>query len=120
MREFLAFRESLGMTILPLTGGGDVFALSAGRSPERGLVPLLADRDLTDNGVEVDLCGHRARMAAGPAALALMTRAPLLHPVSIRYERLEPAQPEARASSSPCTTGSRCPTTGTTRDKAWR
>ena len=24
--EFLAFRESLGMTILPLTGGGDVFA----------------------------------------------------------------------------------------------
>ena len=39
------------------------------------IVALLADRDLTDRGVEVDLCGHRARMAAGPAALALATGA---------------------------------------------
>lgn len=83
--EFLAFRESLGMTILPLTGGGDVFAQLRSHLTSPVLVPLLADRDLTARGIEVDLCGHRARVAAGPAALALATGA-VLHPVSIHYE----------------------------------
>ena len=86
--EFLAFRESLGMTILPLTGGGDVFAQLRGHLTKPVLMPLLADRDLTDRGIEVDLCGHRSKMAAGPAALALASGVGL-HPVSIRYERLE-------------------------------
>jgi phosphatidylinositol dimannoside acyltransferase len=86
--EFLAFRESLGMTILPLTGGGDVFAELRARLTGPVLMPLLADRDLTRRGVEVDLCGHRTKMAAGPAALSLATGAALF-PVSIRYERLE-------------------------------
>lgn len=85
-REFLRFREGLGMRILPLTGGVDPFPhlLEAARGP--GLIPLLADRDLTRRGVEVDFCGHRARMAAGPAALALAAGCPLF-PVSIRHER---------------------------------
>jgi KDO2-lipid IV(A) lauroyltransferase len=86
--EFLAFRESLGKTILPLTGGGDVFAQLRGHLTKPVLMPLLADRDLTDRGIEVDLCGHRSKMAAGPAALALATGT-ALHPVSIHYERLE-------------------------------
>lgn len=86
--EFLAFRESLGMTILPLTGGGDVFAQLRGHLTKPVLMPLLADRDLTDRGIEVDLLGHRSRMAAGPAALSLATGAALF-PVSIHYERLE-------------------------------
>ena len=86
--EFLAFRESLGMTILPLTGGGDVFAQLRGHLARPVVMPLLADRDLTERGIEVDLCGHRAKMAAGPAALALASRA-ALHPVTIHYERLE-------------------------------
>lgn len=86
--EFLAFRESLGMTILPLTGGGDVFAQLRGHLTRPVLMPLLADRDLTDRGIEVDLCGHRSKMAAGPAALSLATGA-ALHPVSIHYERLD-------------------------------
>ena len=85
--EFLAFREGLGMTILPLTGGPDVFSelRRAARTPGT-IVPLLADRDLTARGVDVDFCGQAARMAAGPAALALAERRPL-HPVSIRHER---------------------------------
>lgn len=83
--EFLAFRESLGMTILPLTGGGDVFAQLRGHLSKPVLMPLLADRDLTARGVQVDLCGHRAAMAPGPAALSLATGAALF-PVSIRYE----------------------------------
>jgi KDO2-lipid IV(A) lauroyltransferase len=89
--EFLAFRESLGMTILPLTGGGDVFAELRGHLTRPVVMPLLADRDLTARGLEVDLCGHRARMAAGPAALTVATGA-ALHPVSIHSEP-DPARP---------------------------
>ncbi len=85
-REFLSYRERLGMTIHPLTGAGEslpklVEALRAG-----AIVPLLADRDLTRRGVEVDFCGHRARMAAGPALLAIETGRALF-PISTYYER---------------------------------
>lgn len=90
-QEFLAFRESLGLEIVALSGsGGGVFRelVRAVRAPGRGgIVPLLADRDLTARGVEVDLFGERARVAAGPAALAVATGAPLCTAV-ISYERL--------------------------------
>ena len=76
-RDFLEFRESLGMTIIPLTGGGDPFVALKQAIGRGEFVALLADRDLTHNGVEVDLCGHRARMAKGPAVLSVMTKAPL-------------------------------------------
>lgn len=85
-REFLAFRESLGMTIIPLTGGVNPFPALREAARRPGLIPLLADRDLTSRGVDVRLCGHRARMAAGPAALALAERRPLF-PATIRHER---------------------------------
>ncbi|MFC7492242.1 MULTISPECIES: phosphatidylinositol mannoside acyltransferase [unclassified Knoellia] len=84
--EFLEFRTGLGMTIHPLTGGPPPFPLLREATGRRGLIPLLADRDLSRDGVEVDFCGVPARMAAGPAALALTTRRPLF-PVSIRHER---------------------------------
>lgn len=90
--QFVAYREALGMTILPLTGGQPPFPTLVRTVHAGGLVPLLADRDLTDSGVEVTLCGHRARMASGPAALALATGAPL-HPVTVTYE---PASEDAR------------------------
>ncbi|HEV7173514.1 phosphatidylinositol mannoside acyltransferase [Pedococcus sp.] len=83
--DFLAFRESLGMTILPLTGGPDVFAELRGHLTSPVVMPLLADRDLTARGIEVELCGHRTSMAAGPAALSLATGVQLF-PVSIHYE----------------------------------
>jgi KDO2-lipid IV(A) lauroyltransferase len=90
--RFLAFRESLGMEILPLTGGGNVFGTLIQRVKNGGFVPLLCDRDLTDKGVPVTLLGETARMAAGPAALAIVTGAPLL-PLNIHYERLPAGAP---------------------------
>ena len=89
-QEFLAFREGLGMTIFPLTGGRDVFRellRAVGSGSGAGLVPLVADRDLTHRGIEVSLFGAPARVAAGPAALAVSTGAPLFA-ASIWYERL--------------------------------
>ena len=53
---------------------------------EGQFICLLADRDLSGGGVPVQLCGHPARMAKGPAALALLTGAPL-YAVSVHYER---------------------------------
>ncbi|GII58182.1 lipid A biosynthesis lauroyl acyltransferase [Planotetraspora thailandica] len=80
--RFMAYRENLGMEVLPLTarGGGSAMAfgtlakrLRAGRA-----VCLPAERDLTDSGVEVDFFGARTRMAPGPALLAVQTGAALL------------------------------------------
>ena len=113
-RDFLAFRESLGMTIIPLTGAGDPF-LALKQAIGRGaFVALLADRDLTRNGVEVDLCGHRARMAKGPAVLSVMTKAPLFT-ATVWYED-EPSLPSGKRvviEMIPVPT----PAEGTTRDK---
>jgi len=83
--EFLAFRERLGMRIIPLTGGSDVFRELTAACRSGALVALLADRDLTKGGIEVDFCGQRARMAVGPAALAVNTGA-ALHPCIVHYE----------------------------------
>jgi len=83
--DFLAFRERLGMRIIPLTGGSDVFRELTRACRSGALVALLADRDLTNGGIEVDFCGQRARMAIGPAALAVNTGA-ALYPCTLYYE----------------------------------
>ncbi|HEY6795586.1 MAG TPA: phosphatidylinositol mannoside acyltransferase, partial [Kineosporiaceae bacterium] len=91
-QRFMRFRQQLGMEILPLTGGGDVFGILVRRLRKGGFVPLLADRDLTATGVVVRLFGEQARMATGPASLALVSGAALF-PVSIHYERLPAGAP---------------------------
>jgi len=96
--EFVALREHNGLTIIPLDDGRDVFrnllrAVKGGGA----LVPLLADRDLTSRGIEVDMFGHRARVAAGPAALAVSTRTALFATM-IRHERLHGAARRAAGS----------------------
>ncbi|WP_353508923.1 phosphatidylinositol mannoside acyltransferase [Intrasporangium sp.] len=85
-QEFVAFRNAIDMDIIPLTGGDDPFAalVQAARAGGR-LIALASDRDLTSNGVEVDLVGHPARMAKGPAVLSLLTGAPL-YCAAIHYE----------------------------------
>jgi lauroyl/myristoyl acyltransferase len=83
--RFVAFRESLGMEVLPLTGGErPPYDLLADRLRGGGVLCLLADRDLTATGVDVDFFGSPARMPAGPAALAHDTGAALL-PVTLWY-----------------------------------
>ncbi|RKS77721.1 KDO2-lipid IV(A) lauroyltransferase [Motilibacter peucedani] len=112
--RFVAYRERLGLRILPLTGGGNVVAelrtwLRAGNG-----VCLLCDRDLTASGVEVTLLGEPARLAPGPALLALQTGAPL-HPITVAYA------PGARAGAHGIVITFHpevpVPATGTTREK---
>ena len=82
--EFLAYRESLGMEILPLTGGPSPSGTLKERLRAGGIVCLLADRDLSASGVPVTFFGHGARMPAGPALLAALTGADLC-PVHLSF-----------------------------------
>ncbi|MGC4789996.1 phosphatidylinositol mannoside acyltransferase [Micromonospora sp. DT178] len=85
-QRFLAFRRSLGMEILPTHGGErNAFDVLVDRVRAGTVVPLLADRDLSARGVEVEFFGHRTRMPPGPALLALRTGAPL-YVASMWYE----------------------------------
>jgi phosphatidylinositol dimannoside acyltransferase len=85
-RRFVEFRENLGFEILAHSGGaGSVFAMLARRLRAGRAVCLVADRDLTEHGIEVDFFGSPARMPAGPAALAIQTGAALL-PATLWYE----------------------------------
>ena len=77
--RFLAFRQSLGMEVLPLTGGArPPSEVLQERLEQGGTICLLADRDLSRRGVEVEFFGATAKMPAGPAKLALETGANLL------------------------------------------
>ncbi|MDJ0346318.1 phosphatidylinositol mannoside acyltransferase [Streptomyces sp. H10-C2] len=82
--RFVAYRESLGMEVLPHTGGA-AFGTLARRLRAGGLVCLVADRDLSASGIEVTFFGDTARMPAGPAMLAQQTGA-LLLPVTLWYD----------------------------------
>ncbi|GAA0424094.1 lipid A biosynthesis lauroyl acyltransferase [Actinoplanes capillaceus] len=77
-QAFLAYREKLGMKVLPHTGGErspfDVLAEHLGKG---WVVALLGDRDLSRSGVEVEFFGGRTRMPGGPALLAIRTGAPI-------------------------------------------
>ncbi len=77
-QKFLAFREGLGMEIVPTSGGPHPFGVMAQRLRAGKLVTIVADRDLSDTGVEVEFFGEKALLPAGPAALAVSTGAALM------------------------------------------
>ena len=74
--KFLAYRQSMGMEVLPLDGR--VLGTLAQRLRQGALVALVADRDLSRSGIDVEFFKGTARMPAGPALLALKTQAPLI------------------------------------------
>ena len=74
--KFLGYRQAMGMEVLPLDGR--VLGSLAQRLRQGALVALIADRDLSRSGINVNFFGGPARMPAGPALLALKTRAPLI------------------------------------------
>jgi len=76
--RFVAYRESIGMEVVALTGGEQPPAgVLAERLRRNRVVCLLADRDLSHNGIGVDFFGGPTRMPAGPALLAARTGATL-------------------------------------------
>ncbi len=73
---FVERRRQLGINVLPSRTSALAELSAVLRAG--GVVALLADRDVTGDGIEVDLCGAKTRLPAGPALLALRTGAALL------------------------------------------
>jgi lauroyl/myristoyl acyltransferase len=85
-KRFIDYRESLGFEVLPLSGGDrPPFDVLCERLRDNRVVCLMAERDLTRTGVEVDFFGEPTRMPAGSAKLAIETGAALL-PVHCWFE----------------------------------
>jgi phosphatidylinositol dimannoside acyltransferase len=80
---FAEFRESIGLTVVPL--GPDVGAVVLRALKGNEVVALLCDRDITGSGVDVEFFGERTTLPAGPATLALRTGAPLL-PTAVYFD----------------------------------
>ncbi|KQY37912.1 lipid A biosynthesis lauroyl acyltransferase [Nocardia sp. Root136] len=77
--RFVAYRESLGFEVFPLTGGEQPpFAALAERLRQNRIVCLMGERDLTGKGVPVDFLGERTWMPGGAAKLAIETGAALV------------------------------------------
>jgi phosphatidylinositol dimannoside acyltransferase len=81
---FLRFRSGLGMEVLPLTGGAGPFGTLAQRLRAGKLICLVSDRDLKETGIEVEMFGEKARIAA-TAGLAVHTGAALM-PVACWFD----------------------------------
>jgi lauroyl/myristoyl acyltransferase len=84
--RFVAFREGLGVEVLPASGGtSSAFGILAQRLRAGKLVCLVCDRDVTGGGIEVEFFGETARMKGGPAGLAVATGAALM-PVILWFD----------------------------------
>jgi phosphatidylinositol dimannoside acyltransferase len=84
--RFVAFREGLGVEVLPASGGmSSAFGILAQRLRAGKTVGLVCDRDVTGRGMEVEFFGEKARMMGGAAALAVQTGAALV-PVILWFD----------------------------------
>ena len=74
--KFLAYRQAIGMEALPLDSRA--FPTLLQRARDGKLIALVADRDLSASGIDVEFFGGVARMPAGPAIIAIRTGIPLV------------------------------------------
>jgi KDO2-lipid IV(A) lauroyltransferase len=74
--KFLEYRQNMGMEVLALDSRS--MATLMQRARDGALIALVADRDLSRSGIDVNFFGHPARMPAGPALLAVRTGIPLV------------------------------------------
>jgi KDO2-lipid IV(A) lauroyltransferase len=81
-KKFLAYRQSIG--IEAISHKEKTIPILVERLNQGKLIALVADRDMSRNGIEVNFLGGIAKMPAGPAILALKTGSPLIT-AYIRY-----------------------------------
>lgn len=75
---FVETRAAFGIDVVLADGSRATSARLLRHLSDGGAVALLADRDVTGRGIEVEFFGERTRLPAGPAALADRTGAPLV------------------------------------------
>jgi lauroyl/myristoyl acyltransferase len=74
---FFRHRRALGINIVPLSDGRRTGDILVRLLSQNHVITLVADRDLTRRGVEVEMFGARRLLPAGPAYMALATKTPL-------------------------------------------
>jgi phosphatidylinositol dimannoside acyltransferase len=84
-RKFLEYRTEIGMEVLDLDSRS--IAVLSQRLRAGKLVALVADRDLSKNGIPVNFFGTGGQMPAGPALLAIQTGADLIT-AFVKYEEV--------------------------------
>jgi phosphatidylinositol dimannoside acyltransferase len=77
-RLFLDHRRSLGMEIVETGRAGSIGRQLRNHLSHGRVVALVADRDLTGQGVEVEMFGKPRRLPAGPAMLSVASGAPVV------------------------------------------
>ena len=75
-KKFLTYRESIG--IEAISHKEKTIPILTDRLQAGKLIALVADRDMSRNGIEVNFFGKTAKMPSGPAILAIKTGAPLI------------------------------------------
>jgi KDO2-lipid IV(A) lauroyltransferase len=76
---FAAFRERLGMQVVPVGPGTRAGAAILQALNEKRVVCLLSDRLVGEaSGVDVSFFGEQVKMPAGPVVMALRARVPLM------------------------------------------
>ena len=75
-KKFLAYRESIG--IEAISHKEKTIPILTERLQAGKLIALVADRDMSRNGIEVNFFGKTSKMPSGPAVLAIKTGAPLI------------------------------------------
>mgnify|MGYP003860526293 CR=1 FL=1 len=75
-KKFLAYRQSIG--IEAISHKEKTIPILTQRLNEGKLIALVADRDMSRNGIEVNFFGKTSKMPSGPAILAIKTGAPLI------------------------------------------
>jgi KDO2-lipid IV(A) lauroyltransferase len=75
---FVAHRDAIGMEVVGASSRDRVGQRVAAALTANRVVALVADRDLSGRGVEVEMFGGRRRLPAGPAMLSISTGAPIV------------------------------------------
>ena len=75
---FTRHREQLGMRVIGLEKDAHVGTQLKQLLSENWMVALVADRDLSGRGIEVEMFGAPRKVPAGPALLSLTSGAPIL------------------------------------------
>ena len=75
-KKFLAYRQSIG--IEAISHKEKTIPILTERLQAGKLIALVADRDMSRNGIEVNFFGKTSKMPSGPAILAIKTGAPLI------------------------------------------
>ncbi len=83
--RFVKFRNSFGVEIIPTSGETDIFMKLVRRAKEGRMIALVADRDISRNGIEINYGNSKTTFPVGPAAIVSIVDG-LIVPMSSYYD----------------------------------